>query len=100
MRVELPGASVADVELDVQPRRLLLRLPGRLRLDLPLPHAVRPAAARRALQPVAPCTAARPRTWQLEHKARGGDAGSCGMCLSTCGEQEGQGARSAPRRTC
>ncbi len=71
--MELPGASVADVELDVQPQRLLLRLPGRLRLDLPLPHMVRPAAARGTLQPVppctaAPCTTARVRTWQLEHE--------------------------------
>lgn len=41
MRVDLPGASVAEVELDVQPRGLLLRVPGRLRLDLPLPLAVR-----------------------------------------------------------
>lgn len=41
MRVELPVESAAEVEVDVQPQRLLLRVPGRLRLDLPLPLAVR-----------------------------------------------------------
>ncbi|KAK9831456.1 hypothetical protein WJX81_007265 [Elliptochloris bilobata] len=39
VRVELPGASVAEVDVDVQPRSLRVRLPGRLRLDLPLPLA-------------------------------------------------------------
>ena len=41
MRVELPGASAADVQLEVQPRGLRMSLPGRMRLDLPLPLAVR-----------------------------------------------------------
>ena len=44
MRVELPVESAAEVEVDVQPRRLLLRVPGRLQLDLPLPIAVRAAS--------------------------------------------------------
>ena len=41
MRVELPGANAANVQLEVQPRGLRMRLPGRMRLDLPLPLAVR-----------------------------------------------------------
>ena len=41
MRVELPGANAADVQLEVQTRGLRMRLPGRMRLDLPLPLAVR-----------------------------------------------------------
>lgn len=50
MRVELPVESAAEVEVDVQPQRLLLRVPGRLRLDLPLPLEVRTCHACRRIE--------------------------------------------------